>query len=785
MHATILSTYPPRGCGLATFARDLRAGLASAGVTADVVASVRTAGDPGRAPEVSREVVQDQRSDYAAAARALDPSTDVVCVQHEFGIFGGPEGTYVTDFMRASAAPVVTTLHTVLPTPPAHYRRALLVVAEASDRLVVMTETARTLLREVYRVPASRVSVVPHGTPVVTAPAPDLRARLGLEGRTVLLTFGLLGPSKGIEFALDALAPVAQAHPDVLYVVLGATHPEIVAREGEAYRESLQATVDARGLGDHVRFVDRYLDGPELGDWLLASDVYVSPYPSMDQICSGTLAYALAAGLPVVSTPYLHAAEVLADGAGALVPYGDTEGFAAALARFAESPHARAEAGRRAREIGAPTAWPETGRAYRRVFEEVIAEAARRPRLGPRSAGAFSVHPGALPAALDALDRLTDDVGPVQHTVYGVPDRRHGYSADDAARALVAAYGAIERVGRPPASLLRLTQTCLAFLRHAQRPDGAFHNFMSFDRRFLDSRGGDDTTGRAIWGLGATVRWAPDAASQHLALELVERALADDLHHPCARAYAITGLDLALGAVPDHGSMRAALARLAGGLADQFERTQAPDWRWFSDAMTYANALPPARPPARRRAPARPGRALARDRRRRGPVRPRPDRRRRPVRPRRQRRLADARRPPGHLRPAAHRGRLRRLVLGRRRRAHRRPPLRRRRPAGRRVVLRPQPPGRALVRHGQRRLLRRPDARGRQPEPRRRVGHRGCPGALGGRRPRPRPRDAGGGRRVARLAGAPEPDRGSVTNRTARRPTRALRHGMWWGTAGP
>ena len=596
MHATILSTYPPRGCGLATFARDLRNGLASAGVTADVVASVREPGAPGRAPEVTAEIVQDRRDDYAAAARALGDETDVVCVQHEFGIFGGPEGAYVTDFMEAAGRPVVTTLHTVLPRPSAAYRRSMLAVVEASSRLVVMTETARTLMREVYRVPASKVSVVPHGTPVVTAPAAGLRARLGLEGRTVLLTFGLLGPSKGIEFALDALAPVAEAHPDVLYVVLGATHPEIVAREGEAYRESLQAAVEARGLGDHVRFVDRYVDGPELGEWLQASDVYVSPYPGMDQICSGTLAYALAAGLAVVSTPYLHAAEVLADGAGRLVPYGDVGGFAAALADFAASPQARAEAGRRARAIGAPTAWPETGRAYRRVFEEVVAEAERQARAGLRPAGraeAFSIHPGALPAALDALDRLTDDVGPVQHTVYGVPDRRHGYSADDAARALVAAYGAMRRIGRPPASLLRTTQTCLAFLRHAQRPDGAFHNFMSFERRFLDDRGGDDTTGRAIWGLGATVRWAPDAPSQQLALELIERALADELHHPCARAYAITGLGLALDAVPEHGTIRTALGELADGLVDQFERTSDAGWRWFSDSMTYANALPP------------------------------------------------------------------------------------------------------------------------------------------------------------------------------------------------
>ena len=594
MHATILSTYPPRACGLATFARDLRRGLASAGVTADVIASVHATGAPGRAAEVSREVIQDRRADYAAAARSLDPACDVVSVQHEFGIFGGSEGAYVTDFMAASACPVVTTLHTVLPRPSAAYRRAMLAVVAESDRLVVMTETARMLLRDVYSVPASKVSVIAHGTPVLSAPADDLRQRLGLEGRTVLLTFGLLGPSKGIEFALDALAPVAEAHPDVLYVVLGATHPEIVAREGEAYRESLQATVDARGLGDHVRFVDRYLDGPELGEWLQASDVYVSPYPSMDQICSGTLAYALAAGLPVVSTPYLHAAEVLADGAGALVPYGDAQGFAAALARLAASPRARAAAGRpRARDRradGVATDGPCLPPGVR-GGRHPGPPPAGWPR--PPRAGAFSVHPGALPAAVDALDRLTDDVGPVQHTVYGVPDRRHGYSADDAARALVAVYGAMRRISRPPASLLRLAQTCLAFLRHAQRPDGAFHNFMSFERRFLDDRGGDDTTGRAIWGLGAAVRWAPDGPSQRLALELVERALADDLHHPCARAYAIAGLDLVLGAVPDHDHVRTALADLADGLADQFERTAAPDWRWFSDSMTYANALLP------------------------------------------------------------------------------------------------------------------------------------------------------------------------------------------------
>ena len=584
MRATILSTYPPRPCGLATFARDLRDGLAAAGVESDVVASVREAGAPGRRPEVAAELVQDRRGDYRQ--RGAEAVADVVSVQHEFGIFGGPEGQWVTDFMDATAAPVVTTLHTVLPEPPPEHRRSLLAVIQRSARLVVMTETARDLACDVYGARRDRVAVIPHGTPVLTEPAPGLRQSLGLEGRTVLLTFGLLGPSKGVEFALDALAPVAEAHPDVLYVVLGATHPEIVRQHGEAYRESLQDRVAALGLGDHVRFVDRYVDGPELGEWLQAGDVYVSPYPGMDQICSGTLAYALAAGLPVVSTPYLHAAEVLADGAGALVPFGDVAGFSAALAGYVGDPGARADAGRRARAIGAPTAWPETGAAYRQLFEEVLSEhEARVARL--------AVHPGALPAALDALDELVDDVGMVQHTVYGVPDRQHGYSADDAARALVAVWGATARDGAARAPLHRAARTCLAFLRHAQRPDGGFHNFMSFGRRFLDDGGGDDTTARAIWGLGATVRDAPDTASQTLALEMIERALAVELRHPCARAYALTGLDLALDAVPDHDHLAAAYRQLAEGLADQYRRTRADDWHWFSDSMTYANAILP------------------------------------------------------------------------------------------------------------------------------------------------------------------------------------------------
>ena len=598
MHLTIVSTYPPRACGLATFARDLRSGLLAAGATADVVSVVRTPAGAARRPEVSYEIRQDVRADYAAAAEFINAgSADLVSIQHEFGIFGGSEGLYILDLMDAVRVPVVTRLHTVLPRPEPHYRRALDAIAVRSARIVVMTETARDILRDVYAVDPAIVDVVPHGTPDLDPARPaGLRERLGVEGRLVLLTFGLLGPSKGIEFAIESLEQAVAANPDVLYVVLGATHPEIVAREGEVYRESVVAEVARRGLSGHVRFENHYVDTPELWDWLRAADVYVSPYPNLDQITSGTLSNALAAGLPVVSTPYLHAAEVLAGGAGRLAAFGDVVAFGGALAEFVSDPAARSEAGRRARAIGAVTAWPAVGAASVALGDAAIAGASLTPVQTGRDEADGETHPGALPAALGYLDRLTDDCGPFQHAVCGVPDRAHGYCTDDAARALVVTLDAAARADARSDErrrALRTARTCLAFVAHAQRPDGTFDNFMDYSRRFLDRPESEDTLGRALWGLGAVAAHAPDEASRVLARHRIERALAVDLAHPRAIAYAVCGLDLFLERFPGAVAVSDRLHTHATRLVEQFERTVSPRWRWFSDDMTYANALVP------------------------------------------------------------------------------------------------------------------------------------------------------------------------------------------------
>jgi glycosyltransferase involved in cell wall biosynthesis len=592
MHVTIVSTYPPRACGLATFARDLRTGLIAAGATADVVSVVHEPAGRARRPEVVYEIGQERREDYAAAAEFINAgSADVVSIQHEFGIFGGSEGLFVLDLMDAVRVPVITRLHTVLPRPEPHYRRALDAIAARSARIVVMTETAKDILTGVYSVDPDIIDVVPHGTPDLDPVRPDgLRERLGLEGRTVLLTFGLLGPSKGIEFAIESLERAVAVQPDVLYVVLGATHPEIVAREGEVYREKVVAEVAARGLSDHVRFENHYVDTEELWDWLRAADVYVSPYPNLDQITSGTLSNALAAGLPVVSTPYLHAAEVLAGGAGRLAAFGDVEAFGDALALFASDPAARAEAGAIARAYGAQTAWPAVGAASVDLAEVAVA----RPR--PSAAPTLEGHPGALLAALGYLDRLTDDCGPFQHAVCGVPDRAHGYCTDDAGRALVVAYDAAARADARSderRTALRVARTCIGFVAHAQRADGTFRNFMDYGRQWTDRPESEDTVGRAMWGLGATVAWAPDEASRVLARTLLARSLPVDLTHPRAIAYAMCGLDLALDRFPGAVGYTDRLRTHAVRLVEQFERTVSPRWRWFSDDMTYANALVP------------------------------------------------------------------------------------------------------------------------------------------------------------------------------------------------
>lgn len=591
MRGLLVSTYPSRECGIATFATDLRNAMCQDdGIDdVDVVGMANSPDGYEYGAEVVDEIRQHDLDDYRRAAGAINNrGYDVVCIQHEFGIFGGPAGTHVLELIKRLRAPVVVTLHTVLQEPPQELRNAMVAVAEAADRLVVLARKAVDILTEVYGVERRKIRVIPHGVPDVPFTGTDeYKIRIGAQGRLLLLTFGLLSRNKGIDVALEALPEVVDHHPDLLYLVLGATHPDIRRHEGEAYRTSLHEQVRRLGLTDNVVFHDRYVNPEELCEYIRACDIYLSPYQSREQIVSGTLAYVVGMGKAVVSTPYLYAEELLAERRGVLVPFGDPAGMARGLRALIADPEERERTAVRAYAYSRDMTWPCVGGRYRELFEELITE--QRHRAGVRL-----IAPGAaagLPALrLDHLASLTDDTGVMQHAKYGIPDRRFGYTTDDVSRALIAVLQHHDRYG--DARALPLARNYLSFLQHAQRTDGRFRNEMSFARVFIDECGTEDTLGQSLWALGSAVQLAPDDDFRALADELLTAALppAHELSHTRAMAYAVCGAAAVLAHRPGDNGARTLLMRLAERLADQFGANAGADWRWFDGALTYANA---------------------------------------------------------------------------------------------------------------------------------------------------------------------------------------------------
>jgi glycosyltransferase involved in cell wall biosynthesis len=370
-----VATYPPSRCGIATFTRDL------ASVSGEYeIAALHTPGDTDLYPsEVRHRIRRNVLADYLEVARKLNRSSvGAVSVQHEYGIWGGADGEFVLDFVHALTKPVVTTLHTVPQSPSARQRAILVGLIGASAASVVMSQSAARLLIRVYRIAPNRIDVVPHGVPSLPLVAPDtIKPGLGLAPGPVILSFGLLGPGKGYETVIEAMPAVIAADPAARYVVLGATHPELLRREGEAYRTKLMRLAEALGVSANVLFVDRYVTRTELGTWLKAADIFVTPYPNRDQIVSGTLAYAMSAGKVVVSTPYPYAVEMLDAGRGRLVAAGSSKDFAEVLSELLRDPDTRNQLGRRAYDFSRAMIWPEVGARYSGIFSRVGAAQAR------------------------------------------------------------------------------------------------------------------------------------------------------------------------------------------------------------------------------------------------------------------------------------------------------------------------------------------------------------------------------------------------------------------------
>lgn len=591
-----LADHLPRKCGIATFTTDLLAAVAAAHPGSNCLAvAVNDLAEGYEYPEVVRfEIEEQDLSSYLRAADFLNISNvDVVCLQHEFGIYGGVAGGHILALLRELRMPVVTTLHTVLLDPDPDQRRVMEGIISLSARLVVMTERGRRMLEEIYLAPPAKIDLIAHGIPDVSFVDPTcLKDQFGVEGKTVLLTFGLLSPGKGIEYVLNALPSILAESPEVVYIVLGATHPNELREHGEAYRLSLEILAKRNKVEKSVIFYNQFVDLESLTEFLGAADLYITPYLNEAQITSGTLAYAFGAGKAVVSTPYWHAAELLAEDRGVLVPFGDAPAIAREVVALLQDDARRHAMRMNAYHMGREMVWSSVARQYMQSFESArleLAEPARR-FLATKT---LDRKPRELPRLkLNHLSRMTDSTGVFQHAIFTVPDFAEGYCTDDNARAFILSV-LLGELGVDRESMRGLATTSAAFLQHAFDPQtGRFHNHLSFDRRWRDNPGSEDSHGRAMWALGMGVGRSPFRGFQMLAGQLFALAI-PALHgftSPRAWAFGLIGIHEYLRRLSGDSLVNQTRELLTGRLMERFDASAQPDWQWFEAELSYDNA---------------------------------------------------------------------------------------------------------------------------------------------------------------------------------------------------
>jgi len=578
-----VSSYLPRQCGIATFTSDMIHNLA--------LVAMLSGGDIQYRHPVKFEVRRNVKNDYVSAADYINFShVDVVSVQHEFGLFGGEAGSHLNLLLRRVSAPVITTLHTVLEEPEPHYHRQTVSVCELSHKVVVMNERGVDMLGEIYGVPAEKIQLIPHGIPDL--PFVDsnyYKHKFGMEGRRTILTFGLLSKGKGIETMLKAMPAIVEAEPTALYIILGATHPDVIKHEGEAYRFKLKHMVKDLGISDNVIFHNRFVNDEELNNFLCAADIYVTPYVNREQLTSGTLAFAVGTGKPVVSTPYWAAEELLADGRGKLVKFNDPQEMGQAIIELLKDEKQFYALRRKAYDYGRNMTWPVVAKAYWKLFS-----ARRLPVRVPvrtvTSAGeAISILEVPEPP-LDHLHRLTDDTGLIQHAKFTIPNRDHGYCTDDNARGVVAMAKYYAQYA--DAEALRLFDVYLSFVYHAQKADGTFRNLMTFDRQWVRDEPEHDALGRSLWALGAVMGRPPLPRYLPIIKDCFDKSVR---HVPSmslrGKAYAIFGMTDYLRQFPGASDIKRYLALAADDLVGQYQSCSRKDWQWFEDLLSYDNAV--------------------------------------------------------------------------------------------------------------------------------------------------------------------------------------------------
>jgi glycosyltransferase involved in cell wall biosynthesis len=542
---------------------------------------------------VKFEIRQNVKSDYISAADYINFShVDLVCVQHEFGLFGGDAGSYLSLLLNRLNAPVITTVHTVLNDPGPHYYESLVNVCNASYKVITMNERGVDMLRDIYRIPRKKVELIPHGIPDL--PFVDsnyYKHKFGMEGRKTILTFGLLNRNKGIEVMLEALPPIVKAEPSVLYIVLGMTHPSVLKHDGESYRFGLQRMVKELGLQKHVIFHNRFVKDEELHNFLCAADIYVTPYLNKEQLTSGTLSFAVGAGKAVVSTPYWAAAELLAEGRGKLVGFRDSAQLTEAIMEILQDDSLFYSLRRRSYEYGRSRTWPKIGQAFWKLFSAkrlpVRVRARAAPSVAERVSGIEVPEP-----SLDHLKKLTDDTGLYQHANFTIPNRKYGYCTDDNTRAVIAMTKYYAQY--PGQEALRLFDTYLSFILDSQNSDGSVRNFMNFDRTWVQDEPVNDALGRLLWALGTVMAKPPSPSYLSVVKDCFDRSVKFVLkQYPRGMAYSILGMSDYLKQFPGASDIKRQLATASEGIVAQYEENSLRDWQWFEDTLTYDNAVLP------------------------------------------------------------------------------------------------------------------------------------------------------------------------------------------------
>lgn len=597
MKIAYISTYPPRECGIATFNHNLLNAIgfnkASVSTESFVVAMSDSENlDTYKYPrEVKYIIRQENQKDYIRGADYINTSLADACIlEHEFGIYGGDNGVYVLPLIARLQKPLITILHTILKDPNFMQLTIVREIAKYSSKIVVMSHRAVGFLTSIYDIPRDKIQLIEHGVPDLE-PRPDnpVKFSKAFKNRKVLFTFGLISRNKGLETVIEALPKIVEKHPDVMYVILGTTHPGVIRHSGEEYRDSLKKLARKLNVENNLTFINKFVSEEELYDYLTACDLYITPYLNEAQITSGTLSYAVGAGAAVISTPYWHAQELLADNKGELFDFKDHHALANIVNNLLSDNEKLQQLKHNAFQYGLQLRWPATGRIYIDALNDAILAAKLRS-----DENKLIIDPDLMPAfSLAHIQRLTDDTGIVQHAKYGIPNLKEGYCLDDNARALIAVILAYQQ--NKSKSALQLVPVYLSYIQYMQCDDGNFRNFLSFKREYLDEVGSEDSFGRTIWSLGYLINNAPNNSYREFAKELFVKSIPhfSKLEHLRGIANTMIGLSFYLKAHPYDEGMILEMEKLALTLKNAYKKNSSDNWHWFEDKLTYDNGILP------------------------------------------------------------------------------------------------------------------------------------------------------------------------------------------------